>query len=171
MKKKKKRKLRVRVGVIVVQEGKVLLARQHVAQGQDFWIVPGGKMKKREGLLDCARREMAEETGLEVEGLRPLYVGDFFKGRNHIVDTFWLGKVVGGELKRREDEIDNLRFFDVEQLSHLDLRPAAMAERLVGDVREGFRSETAYLGKYFRDPQPMRDAENAPHEDDEEDDD
>lgn len=156
------------MGVIVVQEGKVLLARQHLSQGQDFWIVPGGGLKKREGLLDCARREMAEETGFEIEPVRLLYLGDFFKGERHVVDTFWLGRIVGGELKRREDEIDSLRFFDLEQLSQLDLRPAAMAEGLVADVRDEFRSETAYLGKYFRDPHESDSVEEKPDEDSEE---
>jgi len=145
------KKLRVRVGVVVMQEGKVLLVRQHLSQGQEFWIVPGGGLKKNEGLLDCARREIAEETGLEIEPVRLLYVGDFFNGERHVVDTFWLGKVVGGELKRRAEEIDSLQFFEIERLSEVPVRPPAMAERLIKDLREGFGSETVYLGKYFRD--------------------
>jgi len=145
------KRLRVRVGVIVVHEGKVLLARQHVSQGQDFWVLPGGGLKKAEGLLDCARREIAEETGLEIEPLRLLYAGDFFKGEKHVVDTFWLARVVGGELKRRAEEIDSLQFFEAERLAELDMRPRAIGELLSRGLREGFGSETVYLGKYFRD--------------------
>jgi ADP-ribose pyrophosphatase YjhB (NUDIX family) len=157
------KRLRVRVGVIVIHEGKVLLARQHLSDGQDFWIVPGGGLKKDEGLMDCARREIAEETGLEIEPLRLLYVGDFFKADRHVVDTFWLGRIVGGELRRREDEIDNLRFFEVQRLSQLDVKPPALAERLASDVRCGFSSETVYLGKYFRSPgQVAADREEPP---------
>ena len=145
------KRLRVRVGVIVVHGGKVLLARQHVSQGQDFWVLPGGGLKKAEGLLDCARREIAEETGLEIEPLRLLYAGDFFKGEKHVVDTFWLARVVGGELKRRAEEIDSLQFFEAERLAELDMRPRAIGELLSRGLREGFGSETVYLGKYFRD--------------------
>ncbi len=158
------KKLRVRVGVVVVQEGKVLLVRQHVSEGQEFWIVPGGGLKKNEGLLDCARREIAEETGLEIEPVRLLYVGDFFKGERHVVDTFWLGKVVGGELKRRAEEIDSLEFFEIERLGELTIKPRAMAEQLLIDLREGFGSETVYLGKYFRDADRMgAREEESPH--------
>ncbi len=144
------KKLRVRVGVIVVHEGKVLLARQHVGQGQDFWIVPGGGLKKDEGLLDCARREMAEETGLQIEPIQLLYIGDFFKGDKHVVDTFWLGRIVSGELQRREDEIDNLHFFEISHLNEVEIRPPALAGRLLTDFREGFRSAAVYLGKYSK---------------------
>ena len=148
------KKLRVRVGVIVVHEGKVLLARQHVVEGQDFWIVPGGGLKKGEGLLECARREMAEETGLQIEPIQLLYVGDFFKGDKHVVDTFWLGRIVSGELQRREDEIDNLHFFEIEQLAEIEIRPRELGERLVTDLREEFRVPAVYLGRYSKDERP-----------------
>jgi len=146
--------LKVRVGVIVVHEGRVLLVKQHTSQGQDFWIVPGGGLKPDEGMLDCARREIAEETGLEVEPVRLLYIGDFFKGDKHIVDTFWLGKVVGGELKRRVEEIDTLRFFEIERLREIAIRPPGIAELLLKDSREGFRSPVAYVGKYWKEELP-----------------
>ena len=138
-----------------MHEGKVLLARQHVAEGQDFWIVPGGGLKKGEGLLDCARREMAEETGLQIEPIQLLYIGDFFKGDKHVVDTFWLAKVVGGELRRREDEVDNLHFFEVHSLKEIEIRPRALAEILPHDSDEGFRSRASYLGKYCKDNDPV----------------
>jgi len=152
------KKLRVRVGVIVVHEGKVLLARQHVAQGQDFWIVPGGGLKKGEGLLECARREIAEETGLEIEPVQLLYVGDFFKGERHVVDTFWLGRVVGGELTRRKEEVDDLQFFEIDRLKEIEIRPGVLSKRLMADFREGFRSPAMYLGKYCKDELPAEES-------------
>ncbi|NQT83428.1 NUDIX hydrolase [bacterium] len=152
----------MRVGVIIVHEKKVLLARQHVSEGQDFWIVPGGGLKKDEGLLDCARREIAEETGLEIEPVQLLYVGDFFKGGKHVVDMFWLGEVVGGELRRCVEELDSLQFFEIERLGRLDMRPSAIAERLESDLREGFERGAVYLGKYFRDPGETRYASGNP---------
>lgn len=149
-----KKRLRVRVGVILVQKGKVLLSKQHASEGRDFWVLPGGGLKEDEGLLDCVRREMAEETGLEVEPIRLLYLGDFFKGEKHVVDMFFLGRLLGGELKRREDEIDSLKFFEIESLKEVPVRPPAIAERLVRDFHEGFRGEPIYLGKYSSEEKP-----------------
>ncbi len=144
------KKLKVRVGVIVVHEGKVLLAKQHVSQGQDFWIIPGGGLKEDEGLLDCARREIAEETGLQIEPVRLLYVGDFFKGDRHVVDTFWLGRLIGGELRRRVDEIDSLQFFEIERLKEIEIRPPEIAELVIEGLADGFRAPVRYIGKYSK---------------------
>src|SRR5579864_2542948 len=36
----------------------------------DVWMAPGGKREFNEGLFECARREVLEETGLEIKNLR-----------------------------------------------------------------------------------------------------
>jgi 8-oxo-dGTP diphosphatase len=55
------------VGAICVIErddGAVLLVRQVYRRG---WGLPGGLMQRREGIDDCARREVKEEVGLSVD--------------------------------------------------------------------------------------------------------
>jgi 8-oxo-dGTP diphosphatase len=46
-------------------EGNILLVRQ--ATGRRFWTLPGGKVKRGEGLVDALRREVQEESGLIVQ--------------------------------------------------------------------------------------------------------
>lgn len=47
--------------------GRVLLVRRGQPPAQGFWHAPGGKLEAGEGLAEGARREVREETGLEVE--------------------------------------------------------------------------------------------------------
>ena len=48
----------------------VLLMHRKSEPNQGLWVAPGGKIKPGEAPHDTARREMLEETGLEVEDLQ-----------------------------------------------------------------------------------------------------
>jgi 8-oxo-dGTP diphosphatase len=50
---------------IVNEKEEILLVRQ--ATGRHFWTLPGGKVKRSEGLVAALGREVKEETGLIVE--------------------------------------------------------------------------------------------------------
>jgi ADP-ribose pyrophosphatase YjhB (NUDIX family) len=57
---------RVGVGAIVLHEGRVLLVRRGRVPGLGLWSVPGGLVELGETTVDAARREVEEETGLDV---------------------------------------------------------------------------------------------------------
>ena len=55
------------VGVVVVKDGHVLLVRRAKAPRAGQWSLPGGRQRLGERVRDTARREVREETGLEIE--------------------------------------------------------------------------------------------------------
>lgn len=61
--KTKKARFTVRAAGVCVRDGQVLL---HTADGLDFWALPGGRCEMGELTARAVRREMWEETGLEV---------------------------------------------------------------------------------------------------------
>ena len=64
----------VGVGVILVCEGRILLAKRKNAPGKDKWSVPGGIVELGETLEQTVVREAREETGLIVEEPAPIDV-------------------------------------------------------------------------------------------------
>lgn len=60
----------VGVGVLVMKDGKVLLGRRQNAHGAGEFATPGGHLEHGESFEACARREVREETGLELGEVR-----------------------------------------------------------------------------------------------------
>lgn len=50
-------------GVVLNDTGAILVHRR---EDHPFWALPGGKIEPGESIVDCLKREMREETGLEV---------------------------------------------------------------------------------------------------------
>ena len=57
---------RVGVGAVVLHEGRVLLVKRGRPPGLGRWSLPGGLVELGENTADAARREVAEECGIDV---------------------------------------------------------------------------------------------------------
>ncbi len=55
------------VGGVVIHDGAVLLVRRAYPPRQGEWSLPGGQLELGESLAEGVRREVREETGLDVE--------------------------------------------------------------------------------------------------------
>ena len=66
----------VGVGGVVIHRRRVLLIRRGAEPLKGQWSLPGGMLELGEELKDGVRRELKEETGLEVEPLAMLTVFD-----------------------------------------------------------------------------------------------
>lgn len=65
-----------RVGAICKQDNKILVLQN---KGEDYWYVPGGRVKMLENSEDALKRELAEELAVPIKGMRLIWsVENFF---------------------------------------------------------------------------------------------
>lgn len=87
-------------GVLVIaNDGSVLLTESYKWAG--VYSIPGGKIDLGERALDCARREVKEETGLDVDRIEfvlyqdAIYSTQFFK-QSHFVALNFIAHLAAG---------------------------------------------------------------------------
>ena len=107
-------------GALVLDDaGRVLLARRAAEPDLGCWDIPGGFLEEGEHPIDGLKRELREETGLEVEPVELLgiwmdtYGGD--SAAEATLNLYWTARVVSGE-PQPADDVDALRWFGRDEL-------------------------------------------------------
>lgn len=107
----------VGVGVIILENHLVLLGRR--CQGRLYrgaWCIPCGYVEWGEEVRAAARRELLEETGLQVEVGAVYAVHSNFHTPNSLTVGIWFqGVVVGGTLQAGDD-LDMVDYFPLDSL-------------------------------------------------------
>jgi len=97
------------VGALIFEAGNLLLVERGKEPLKGYWSLPGGIVEVGETLEDGIRREVREETGLDVE---PLSMFEIFerimpdtagKTEYHYVLIDFICKPVGGQLQAASD--------------------------------------------------------------------
>jgi len=91
------------VGAVVVRDGKALIIKRAHEPRKGEWSLPGGLLELGESLQDAARREIKEETSLDIEvgpvieTFDRVHRDDQGKIRYHFVIVDFVCWVNGGE--------------------------------------------------------------------------
>ena len=102
----------VGVGGVVIAGGRTLLIRRGSAPLLGQWSIPGGMLELSESIAEGVRRELAEETGLEVrvgdliEVFERIVPGEDGRTRYHFVILDYLCEMVSGVARAGSDVTD-----------------------------------------------------------------
>ncbi|MBU6997638.1 MAG: NUDIX hydrolase [Theionarchaea archaeon] len=142
------------VGVILFDQGRVLIIKRAFEPSANRWSIPGGAVEVGESVRDAAKREVGEELGLNIE-LRDVvavldnvvYEGERIKYHYVLID-FW-AEVKGGTLQPSKECLD-VRWVQQSELHRYDLTPGAKKaiqkafdlQRANSPSKTGFKQET-----------------------------
>jgi len=140
----------VGVGAVVLDAGRVLLVRRGQEPLKGEWSIPGGVLELGEMLEDGVRREVAEETGLDVRVVKVVEVVDRIvfesngpeadavassRVRYHYVLVDFLCTPAGGVLRCGTDAVE-ARWVSREELHSPGMGP--MWSATIAVIEKGF---------------------------------
>jgi 8-oxo-dGTP diphosphatase len=114
------------VGVVVFRNEEVLLVKRKRAPYKGQWSIPGGKQELGETVTQAARRELMEETGVEVNELTLIDVVDIIvrdeegKILYHYIVADYRAHWLSGECSPGDDAQD-VQWFNLNKLGSISL--------------------------------------------------
>lgn len=111
------------VSAVLIRDNEILLVRRSYPPGKGKWSLPGGVVEAGESIIEAARRELYEETGIVAEPVGILWVLNNVvydqDGRvlYHyvIIDVLFNSETIKGDVAPGGD-VSEVRWFNIDQL-------------------------------------------------------
>ncbi|MGE0494433.1 MAG: NUDIX domain-containing protein [Vulcanimicrobiota bacterium] len=143
---------RVRAAVAICHDESILLVC-HEKAGRRYWLLPGGGIDFGEPAHQAARREVLEETGLEIEMGQLLLVNETLApdGSRHLLHLTFAGTLTGGHLRPSLDpRVCGARWVPLDELAGVTLHPP-LAPQLLEALDGGYGHRDRFLGNLWVD--------------------
>ena len=110
--------VKVGIGVMIMKDGKVLLGKRKGKHGAGEYAWPGGHFEYMESFTDSAKREVMEETGMEIDNIRFLRLANLKEyAPKHYVDIGLIADWKSGEPVVMEPEkCESWDWYDIDNL-------------------------------------------------------
>lgn len=116
--------IKIGIGIMILNEGKILLGHRKARQKDtggiyetDCWSLPGGKQEYDETFFEGAKREVKEETNLDIDDLELFSAADDIQPDKHYITLQIIARSFSGKLKVMEPEKeDEWKWFSLDKL-------------------------------------------------------
>jgi 8-oxo-dGTP diphosphatase len=104
-------------GALVLQDNRVLLAKRAIEPFKGYWDIPGGFLEPGEHPEAGAKRELLEETGLQIRltGLLGIYMDEYGAANYYTLNMYYLAEIVSGT-PHATDDVAELEWFSLDDL-------------------------------------------------------
>ncbi|MGI5826444.1 MAG: nucleotide triphosphate diphosphatase NUDT15 [Patescibacteria group bacterium] len=147
-----KKKVGVGFGVMLFKDGKILLGQRHFdpnkadseLHGEGTWTMPGGKLEYGESFEEGAKREVYEETGLQLDEAKVICINNDKNEYAHFVTIGLFAEDFEGEAKVMEpDEIVRWQWFTLDALPSPMYFPSA-------NILKNYQEKLFYISNHTR---------------------
>lgn len=135
-------KVRVRSSALIIKDNGILLVKQRVpTRKQEIWLPPGGAVMLGETSKKSLKREVFEETNLQVKSSRLRYIHEFIEPPYHAIELYFVVEEVHGEVKTGSDpelgkenqQIVESAFISLYNINRLNLYPEFLKREIASN--------------------------------------
>ena len=135
--------LRVRLAAIIIDKNKLLLIHRKKEQ-REYWVFPGGGLGEKETYEKGIKREVFEETGLEIRPIKLLYKlkGGEIKNFHLYYFCQLVGKgklkFTGPEKEKSKDQVYKPEWISISKIAKMPVLPEEIKKAFLIDLSNNF---------------------------------
>jgi ADP-ribose pyrophosphatase YjhB (NUDIX family) len=107
------------VGGVVKKDNKYLLVQEAQEKCRGKWNIPAGHLDPNESIFEGAKREIFEESGLEVELTGIALIGNRVMEDDELLGLVFSTEITGGEIKINPREILDIKWFTYDEILNM----------------------------------------------------
>lgn len=112
--------IRVGCSILIKSNNKLLLGIRNKEPNKGLIITPGGGVELFENMIDTVKREIMEETGLEITNIKQLKTYEIInKPDEHRIIIYWSADYDKNSIHSASD-LTNAKFYSKEEIQELD---------------------------------------------------
>lgn len=113
----------IAIGAIVLHDDQLLMVQRANDPGKGLWSLPGGRVELGEYLADALKREVREETGLEVEVGELAGILEVPGAELHYVILDYHATLIGERTATKGSDASDVRWVPLKEVAHLECTP------------------------------------------------
>lgn len=131
------------VSNLICKNNRFLLVQEAKKEVENQWNLPSGSVNQKEPLIEGAKRECVEESGLKVEpdSLNGVYTDWEPRYETDVMVLCFNSKIISGEIDPKDTDIKQAKFFSPDEIENLELR----AEYILKAIRRFENNKTFSL--------------------------
>lgn len=107
------------VGGVIKKDNKYLLVQEAQEKCRGKWNIPAGHLDSNESVFEGAKREIFEESGLEVELTGIALIGNRVMEDDELLGLVFSTEITGGEIKINPREILDIKWFTYDEILNM----------------------------------------------------